>query len=342
MVLHLARCSSRFPFVSTPNVPVIGLIANPLASKDVRRLVGLARVVDVEEKANLIARLLVGMTAGPVVRVVALPDSGGLVERAVRLTRGRMPDVEFLPMDAESTEADSRRAAEQLRDLGAALIVVVGGDGTIRSVVEGWPDSVLVPVAAGTNNAISIVDEPTVVGFATALATADGMAERVLDRCSALSVDTGHDRSSVAVVDVVGVRTRWVGSGALWDGNDLVEAIVTNVRPTAVGIAAVAAALGDLPAGAARYIRFGDGQTVRALLGPGLVTDIGVAHHEIIELGEKVELDPASRVVALDGERRLVSAGRCVVEVLPGPKLLSVRRAMEYRNHHIEGRQKSP
>ena len=341
MLGRLVRCSSRFPFVSAPNVPVIGLIANPLASKDVRRLVGLARVVDVEEKANLIARLLVGMTAGPVVRVVALPDSGGLVERAVRLARGRTPEVEFLPMEAESTEADSRRASEQLRDLGAALIVVVGGDGTIRSVVEGWPDATLVPVAAGTNNAISVVEEPTVVGFAAALATADGAAGTAFDRCSVLSVDTGHDRLSIAVVDVVGVRTRWVGSGALWDSRDLVEAVVTNVRPTAVGIAAVAAALGDLPQGSARRIRFGRGQTVRALLGPGLVADVDVADHEVIEMGDRIELDPGSRVVALDGERRLLRAGTCSVEVMSGPRLLSVRRVMAQRVRRAEGRQKS-
>ncbi len=32
---------------------IVGLIANPASSKDIRRLTGLARVVDVEERANL-------------------------------------------------------------------------------------------------------------------------------------------------------------------------------------------------------------------------------------------------------------------------------------------------
>ncbi len=318
-------------------MPVIGLIANPLASKDVRRLVGLARVVDVEEKANLIARLLVGMTAGPPVRVVALPDSGRLVERAVRLARGTTPEIEFLPMEAESTEADSRRAAEQLRDLGAALIVVVGGDGTIRSVVEGWTDAAIVPVAAGTNNAISVVDEPTVVGLATALASDGTFGDAIFDRCSVLSVDTGADRPSVAVVDAVGVNTPWIGSGALWDVNDLVEAVVTNVRPTAVGIAAIAAAFGDLPQGSACHIRFGHGRQIRALLGPGLVADVSVADYEVLPMGSRVEMAPASRVVALDGERRLIRGDGCVVEVRSGPRLLSVRRTMAHRNHRLEG-----
>lgn len=318
--------------MSSSDIPLIGLIANPLASKDVRRLVGLARVVGVEEKANLIARLLVGMTAGPPVRVMALPDSGRLVERAVRLAGGRAVPVDFLPMEADSSEADSRRAAARLRDLGAALIVVVGGDGTIRSVVEGWPDVTLVPVATGTNNAIAVAEEPTVVGLAAALAAADPTPEPDVDRGSALLVDTGADRPSVAVVDAVGVATRWVGAGALWKVPDLVEAVVINVRPTAVGIASVAAALGVLPPGSARHIRFGEGRRIRALLGPGLVADVDVAEHQVLPRGARIELAAASRVVALDGERRLVRAGRGVVEVRRGPRLLSVRRVLA--SHH--------
>jgi len=314
---------------------LVGLIANPLASKDVRRLVGLARVVDVEEKANIIARLLVGMTAGPPTRVLALRDSGGLVERAVRLARGRTPLVEFLPLEATATESDSRHAAEQLKEAGAALIVVVGGDGTIRAVTEGWPQATLVPVAAGTNNAISVVEEPTAVGMATALAAASQAGDAAVDHCSMLSVDTGTGRPHIAVVDVVGVRTHWIGARALWDAEDLVEAVVTNVRPTAVGMASVAAALGPLPPGAARHIRFGKGHRIRALLGPGLVADVEVAEHDIVPLGTRIELTAASRVVALDGERRLMRRDAASVEVRPGPKLLSVRKALAH--HHDWG-----
>ncbi len=308
--------------------PVVGLIANPVASKDIRRLVGLARVVDVEEKANLIARLLAGMTAGPPVRVLALADAAGLVRRALRLARNTTPPVEFLAVEAEAKESDTRRAAEQLAASGATAVVTVGGDGTIRSAVEGWPQARLVPVAAGTNNAVAIADEPTAVGLAVALAANGLVPDDAYRRLTTLAVDTGADSVSTAVVDVVGVRTHWTGARALWEPNDLVEAVIANVRPTAVGVASIAAGLGPLGAGHVRYVRFGPGATVRALLGPGLVADVSVADYRDIPEGTRLHLDAATRVVALDGERRLVRAP-AHVEARPGPLLLSVPRALE-------------
>ncbi len=312
-------------------IPIIGLIANPVASKDIRRLVGLARVVDVEEKANLVARLLVGMTAGPPVHVVALDDSGGIVRRALRLARGKAVAVDFLDVTAEGTEADTHDAARALGELGTRLLVTVGGDGTIRSAVEGWPEALLAPLAAGTNNAVAILHEPTMVGHAAALAAAGKAPAGVFDRLTAMVVNMGDGTSSIAVVDAVGVRAHWTGARALWEPDDLVEAVVANARSEAVGIAAVAAALGPLAPRHARYIRFGPGPAVRAILGPGVVGEISVAEHYDLAEGNRVELDPATRVVALDGERRLIRSGAASVAVQPGALLLSVSRALEYR-----------
>ncbi len=151
--------------------PIVGLVANPASSKDIRRLVGLARVVDVEEKANMVARFLAGLWAGPPTVVVAFDDAAGLVRRAVHLTRStQTPPVEFLPLRPEGREADTRRAAALLAEAGAGVLVTVGGDGTVRSAVEGWPDATLLPLAAGTNNAIVEPSEPTVAGYVAALA----------------------------------------------------------------------------------------------------------------------------------------------------------------------------
>ena len=141
------KMSTPSPTPDYHNPPIVGLIANPVASKDIRRLVGLARVVDVEEKANLIARLLVGMSAGPPVAVLALDDSGSMVRRALRLTRGTTPLVEFLSIQAQGSERDTHDAAAMLRARGARVLVTVGGDGTIRSAVEGWPDARLVDLS---------------------------------------------------------------------------------------------------------------------------------------------------------------------------------------------------
>lgn len=319
------------PAPSLPDPPIVGLIANPLASKDIRRLVGLARVVDVEEKANLIARLLAGMTAGPPLRVVALDDGGGLVRRALVLARGNTPPVEYLPLPAETTESDSRRAAAMLAEMRATAVVTVGGDGTIRSAVEGWPTARLVPVAAGTNNAVALTEEPTAIGYAIALAAESPVDSGVFTRLTALSVGTSAGPAGVAVVDVVGVRTHWTGARALWEPHELVEAVISNARPTAVGIASVAAGLGPVPEGCARHMRFGPGTAVPALLGPGLVADISVAEHRDVPRGTRIDLAPATGVIALDGERRLVRPP-AHVDVVDGPLLLSVAKALERRH----------
>lgn len=316
------------PVPSTGDDPVIGLIANPVASKDIRRLVGLARIVDVEEKSNLVARLLVGMTAGPPVRVVALDDSGGIARRALRLARGTTPPVDFLPLVAEGTERDTHDAAAHLEQLGAHAVVTVGGDGTIRSAVEGWPTARLIPLAAGTNNAVAIAHEPTMVGYATAFAASNVVIAEVYDRLTTMVVHTGDTSPSTAIVDAVGVRTHWTGARALWEPNDLVEAVVANARPEAVGIASVANALGPIPPHHARYVRFGPGQRIRAVYGPGLVGDITIAEHHVVPEGSRIALAPATRVVALDGERRLIRSEDAAVDVKRGPFLLSVSKTL--------------
>lgn len=302
---------------------IVGLVANPMSSKDIRRLTGLARVIDVEEKANLVARLLVGIGSVSGVAVTALDDTAGLVRRAVSMAGRSAAPVDFLPIEAEGSEADTREAAAALARLGAACLVTVGGDGTVRAAAEGWPDGRIVPLAAGTNNAFAFTEEPTVVGLATAMAVtapADAFAPT-----TAIRVGT-RSGVSLAVIDAVVVRDRWVGAGAIWDPARLVEGYVTSARRTAVGIASVSASFGELAAGHARRLRFGGAATVRAVFGPGLVLDVPVADHEDLPLGSVRRLDDGAGLVALDGERRL-PATNATVEVVAGPQILDLDAA---------------
>lgn len=304
---------------------LIGLIANPLSSKDIRRLTGLARVVDIEEKANLLARLLVGLGTRPGTVVGALDDPAGLVRRAVALARSKAPAVEYLPMEAAGNEEDTRCAAGILAERGASALITLGGDGTIRAAVEGWPEAPLVPLAAGTNNAAALAEEPTVTGVAVVVALESGDPD-LFRPTSALRVAT-PTRAFTAVIDVVTVRGKWLGAGALWEPDDLVEAVVTSARPASVGVASIGARLGPLAPGRARWVRFGPGRRVRGVLGPGLVVDMTVAEHLDLEQGDHIDLDLAGRVVALDGERRVVTE-TARVRVVTGPRVLDPDRAL--------------
>lgn len=297
---------------------IVGLIANPASSKDIRRLTGLARVIDVEEKANLVARFLVGLGTAPGVEVVAVDDQAGLVRRAVRLADGRGPTVAYLDGEIEATENDTRTGAARLKAMGAAALVTVGGDGTVRAAAEGWPEAPLVPVAAGTNNAFALTDEPTVIGVATARAVTGRM--EAFRSTTALAVQTTQG-DAVAVIDAVVVRDHWIGAGALVTPDQLVEGFVTSSRRTAVGIASISAALGPLAEGWARRISFGGSTTVQAVFGPGVVLEIPVLGFSDLPIGSEVHLDEQSGLVALDGERRLPVAGG-IVSVIDGPRVL--------------------
>ena len=166
------------------------------------------------------------------------------------------------------------------------------------------------------------------VGYATALAAAGNVPDDAYDQLTTMVVHTGAAEAKTAVVDAVGVRAHWTGARALWDPDELVEAVVANARPEAVGIASIAAALGPVPPRHARYIRFGPGRRVRAILGPGLVGEVSVAEHRTVAEGTRIELSTATRVVALDGERHLIRSGAAHVEVSPGPFLLSVSKTL--------------
>ena len=303
---------------------IIGLIANPASSKDIRRLTGLARVIDIEEKANMVARLLVGLGAVPDVEVLALNDQAGLVQRAARLAGDRGAQVGYVDMTLEGDESDTRNAAALLAEAGAAALVTVGGDGTVRAAAEGWPEAPLVPLAAGTNNAFALTDEPTVTGLAAALALSEGLDAFV--PTTAIAVETTNG-DAVAVIDAVVVRDTWVGAGAIWDPQQLVEAFVTSARRTAVGVASISAALGPLDAGHARRITFGGTRSVRAVFGPGVVLDVPVLAYEDLILGTAVSLDEDAGLVALDGERRLPALGGSV-RVIQGPRILDLNSAL--------------
>jgi predicted polyphosphate/ATP-dependent NAD kinase len=306
---------------------IVGLVVNPVSSKDIRRLVGLARVVDSAEKVNVVARLLTGLSAASPLEVLALDDGAGLIRRATRIAGLSAPPITFLPVEPTRSEEDTTRAARLLAQATAAAVVVVGGDGTVRAVVEGWPEAPLVAVSAGTNNALALTEEPTMLGYATALAIEAGLeCFRPLLRVEV----SGADPPATAVVDAVGVRHQWVGAAALWEPSAIVEGVFTMADPAAVGMASVAAAFGSLPTGRARYLRFGPGRTVRAVLAPGLIRDVEIAEVRDLDIGEPVAVDPAVSLLALDGERRL-TAGGTVLTPRSGPYLLEPDAALARR-----------
>ena len=89
----------------------VGIIANPAAGKDIRRLVAHGRFVSNQEKVNVLKLILAGLDAADVERVVIMPDSAMLGRGAIDGASLSLV-VEFLDMTVFNEEMDSSKAAE--------------------------------------------------------------------------------------------------------------------------------------------------------------------------------------------------------------------------------------
>ena len=78
---------------------MVGIIANPAASKDIRRLVAQGRVVPDWEKVNIVRRVMLGLQSVGVTSVLGMADSSNLVYRASEDPKLSI-DLDFVDMPA--------------------------------------------------------------------------------------------------------------------------------------------------------------------------------------------------------------------------------------------------
>ena len=294
---------------------LVGIIANPASGKDIRRLVAHGSAFDNNEKINIVRRVLLGLDAAGISEVAYLPDPYGIVERAAATARPRLT-LTPLAMPVVGYASDSTEAAQRLRDLGARVIVTLGGDGTNRVVAKGCGDVPLVPVSTGTNNVFPRMVEGTLAGLAAGM-VATGVARnrpgypRVIRRAPRLDVSIDDSPTDVALIDVVSSRQAWIGARALWDPVHLREIVLSRISAAAIGIASIGGALFprscDSCSGA--WIAVGDSgsaaRTVTIPIAPGLLRDVPIAEANLLGHGESVVLREGPCTLALDGEREI-------------------------------------
>jgi predicted polyphosphate/ATP-dependent NAD kinase len=323
-------------------VPTVGVIANPASGRDIRRLVAGASVFDNAEKGSMIFRLMAGLGAAGVERVLMMPAADGVgagLERQLSGRRGalaeaRFPALEVLGYAPAGTARDTTRAVEAMCAAGVAAIVVLGGDGTHRVVAAGCGDVPVCALSTGTNNAFPEMREATVAGLAVGLLATGrvpGEVGLVRELAFAVTVNEG-DRREVALVDVAVSRERWIASRALWRAENVSEIFVAFASPSAVGLSAVAGLLD--PKAHGLHVRLTSPEQAAVVLdvalAPGLIVPIGVASHRRLALHERVTLEPAAGTLALDGEREIERspADDVEVELTPGPLRVDVDAIM--------------
>ncbi|MCC6175917.1 MAG: NAD(+)/NADH kinase [Chloroflexi bacterium] len=316
---------------------LVGIIANPAAGRDIRRLVAHGTVFDNDEKVNIVRRALLGLEAVGVARVWIMPERFGIGRKALDGLRTRL-EVSFLEMPLTHSQEDSRRAAALMAEAGAGCIVTLGGDGTNRIVARASGDVPLMPISTGTNNVFPTMIEGTIAGMAAGL-VARGLVSGAVHRAPRLDVfrtdrapeesagmralddglpddgtrgDTSmHERLSddIALVDAAVYDERFVGSRAIWDVSKIREVILARVEAGSIGLSSIGAHAsgGAVPPEHGLYLRLGPGgQPVLAPIAPGLVRVVDVAESRILVPGDELTIEHQTPcVLALDGEREI-------------------------------------
>ncbi len=312
----------------------VGIIANPAAGKDIRRLVAHGRVVPNQEKVNILKRIFAGLNAVGVRNVVIMADVAGLGRGALDGTKFDL-EVEFLDMIIFNAERDSTTAAKMMEAAGVGCIVTLGGDGTNRVVAKGSGDVPLVPVSTGTNNVFPAMVEGTIAGLAAGLVALELVdPEKTTMRSKRLDVYVEGEYRDMALVDVAVSTERFVGARALWDIDTIRELFLSRAGPSSIGLSAIGAQL--RPVGISEktglHLELGPGgPSVTAPIAPGVVIPVGVKRWVELKVGERVPVGLRRGTIALDGERTFTLSGNEKVEVClssQGPRVVDIDAAL--------------
>lgn len=326
--------------------PSIGVIVNPAAGRDMRRLVSWATVVPHSEKVNSVLRLLGACACLGVEQAWLNPDASGLAARVIEKVQSsrsadhtKLPTVQMLPMAADESADGSREAAALLRTMGVGAIAVLGGDGTHRAVAQGCGEIPLVALSTGTNNAFPRLREPTLAGMALGLYLGGHVPDTVALQRNKLLRARCTQGEAIALVDIVVSRQRAVGARALYSADDLVSVFTAFAQANAIGMSSIAAYVE--PVGREQHwgahIELGAGRQLLAPLMPGVLEHVGIRHAARLLPGRPHRLRPAQGTLAFDGEREWVLDPHdppVITLALDGPRTIEVEAILDYAGAH--------
>ncbi len=314
----------------------VGLIINPDAGKDIRRLVSSASYVSNFTKVELGKRVVMGLNASKVDEVLIMHDNYGLGEDVFdMLSKHITTNLTLVETKGTGTVQDTLVAARKMREAGVKAVVVVGGDGTLRAVYKSCGNEVpMVCVAAGTNNVTGAYYDATLAGYAAGLVATGLVGGEGLRRVKSIEVLVNGRHADTAVIDVAFMRTPYIGAKAVVDVNDILYAVFSKGEPTDIGLASILGFIKptSFESDFGYLVEFGgDGFEVKAIVMPGEFRTISVKGYRAVKIYEVVEIPAGKYVVALDGERELEVYEDDLVSIRltpNGPLLINVHKVL--------------
>ena len=273
----------------------VGCIANPMAGKDIRRLVAYSSRIDNQEKVNIVRRILLGLESAGVSSVLLMPDTFQIAQKAlegIHHTLGLR--IHILDIDVSGNARDSLRATQRMCELGVQCLIVLGGDGTHRVVAKASGTVPLVPISTGTNNVFPRMIEGTVAGLAAGLYSLHASRlESVALPTKRLEIRRDGELQDIALIDVAVSQQQFVGSRALWDVSDIQELFFTQGTPSNIGLSSIAGwsrpITGQDPEGL-HLVLGSDGTQVQAPIAPGLIVPVGIRRQRLMQAGERIAI----------------------------------------------------
>jgi len=299
----------------------VGLIANPSSGKDIRRIVAQGWVVSNQEKIAIVRRLLRGLEAAGVDKVLFMAESLGIGYAALEALGETSIHAENLVMDVTARQEDSTRAAELMVEQGATCIITLGGDGTNRAVFKGCGSRVpLLPISTGTNNVFPEFQEGTTAGLAAGMVASGKVpCEIACWHSKVLLLYKDGVPVDLALVDLAVSTDTMIGTRAIWEVSRLGELFLTRAQPWSIGLSAIGGMVYPLDARSPSglHLVFGTpGKVIRAAIGPGLFASVNIRSVQEIATGERVSLHLERPVtLAFDGERDMIAGPGDALEI---------------------------
>lgn len=312
----------------------VGIIVNPHAGKDIRRLVTPATHTSDVTKVGIVRRAIVAAAESGAERILLAPDRHRLAERAAD---GLDACVAIVDEPVTGSRFDTIAAARHFWKEQVGVVIALGGDGTSRDVALGWPDAPLIAVSTGTNNVYPSAIDGTSAGAAAGF-VASGAIELadVARRSKRILVRIDDDASSiddVALVDLAFVDADFIGARAVRDPHSVRSVVAAIATPSSTGLSSIAGRLHPVdrhqPGGVLVSLGTG-GRSVRVPLAPGSFTTMEVSEVRPLSDGDEIVFTGRT-VLAFDGERdRTVGEnGRVTVRIeSSGPLLVDVDRTL--------------
>lgn len=312
----------------------VGVIVNPLAGKDVRRLVTAASHTSDVAKVGIVRRLVEAALDAGASGVLVAADTNGIATRATDGITG----AAVFDAGVSGSRDDSVAAARAFRDLGADVVAVLGGDGTCRDVARGWPGLPLIAISTGTNNVYPRHVDSTAAGWAAGLIAAGAVGlHEVATPTKRVAIEIssgdGPPLEDDALVELALLDTTTVGARAVLDAHHLRTVFAALARPTATGLSAVAGRLHPLDdeADGGVLVDLGEGgRNLRVPLTPGRSVVVGVRSVRRQDGGAPTTLRGPG-VLCIDGERdRVLGPHDTVLAWVErtGPRRIDIDRAL--------------